>query len=262
MLPNQLTPASFAAYPPEARQLAVKQIALLAAFATGVPAVAAARADCLRLEIPGRTRGPRAAVHVSRDAGGRSVPVGHVSFRAAQVGARAGADRLGELPRHLFGTALGASVGDAPDRCFQRRRGRLRSESLGVGSPIRALPAHRLGIAVIGQGVAKNDYRLFRKLRPQGVYFTQVKHTGGMQMLLDAAAARAKAHPVPYGHWYIDGGASLAVSGNHDTNFIRRALRATRHASEPHAENLRGGGLRSRGFSHDAGADQAGRSRA
>ncbi len=28
-------------------------------------------------------------------------------------------------------------------------------------------------------------------------------------MLLDAVAARSKAHPVPYGHWYIDGGASL-----------------------------------------------------
>src|SRR5580658_368659 len=29
MLPSQLTPASFAAYPPEARQLAVQQVALL-----------------------------------------------------------------------------------------------------------------------------------------------------------------------------------------------------------------------------------------
>src|SRR5271168_5232124 len=29
MLPNQLTPASFATYPPEARQLATRQIALL-----------------------------------------------------------------------------------------------------------------------------------------------------------------------------------------------------------------------------------------
>ena len=29
--------------------------------------------------------------------------------------------------------------------------------------------------------------------------------------LLDAVRARAEAHPVPYGHWYIDGGASLAA---------------------------------------------------
>jgi hypothetical protein len=83
----------------------------------------------------------------------------------------------------------------------------------GPGADTAALPTHRLGIAIVGQGVAKNDYRLFRKLRPQGVYFTQVKYAGGVQVLLNAAAARAKAHPVPYGHWYIDGGASLAVPG-------------------------------------------------
>jgi hypothetical protein len=82
-------------------------------------------------------------------------------------------------------------------------------QKTSASAPDPALPTHRLGVAVIGQGVAKNDYGLFRKLRPQGVYFTQVKHSGGMQVLLDAAAARAKAHPVRYGHWYIDGGAGL-----------------------------------------------------
>jgi hypothetical protein len=80
------------------------------------------------------------------------------------------------------------------------------SAPAGSGDDAASLPTHRLGIAVIGQGVAKSDYRLFRKLRPQGVYFTQVKHAGGVQVLLRAAEARAKAHPVPYGHWYIDGG--------------------------------------------------------
>ena len=49
-------------------------------------------------------------------------------------------------------------------------------------SPDPAVPVHRLGIAAIGQGVARNDdYRLFRKLRPQGVYFTQVKSAGGVK---------------------------------------------------------------------------------
>jgi hypothetical protein len=69
-----------------------------------------------------------------------------------------------------------------------------------------------MGIAVIGQGVAQNSgYRLFRKLRPHGVYFTQMKPGAGVAVLLNAARARAEAHPVPYGHWYIDGGASLAA---------------------------------------------------
>jgi hypothetical protein len=48
---------------------------------------------------------------------------------------------------------------------------------------------------------------LFRKLRPHGAYFSRVNPENGLKLLLDAVAARAKAHPAPYGHWYIDGGA-------------------------------------------------------
>lgn len=64
----------------------------------------------------------------------------------------------------------------------------------------------RLGITVIGQGVDSYDQPLFRKLRPHGAYFTHISPENGMKQLTDAVAARAKAHPEPYAHWYIDGG--------------------------------------------------------
>ena len=66
--------------------------------------------------------------------------------------------------------------------------------------------APRLGIAVIGQGAAAHDEPLFRKLRAHGGYFSQVNPEHGLETLLNAVAARAKAHPEPYAHWYIDGG--------------------------------------------------------
>lgn len=66
--------------------------------------------------------------------------------------------------------------------------------------------APRLGIAVIGQGAASHDEPLFRKLRAHGGYFSRVNPENGLATLLDAVAARAKAHPAPYSHWYIDGG--------------------------------------------------------
>lgn len=69
----------------------------------------------------------------------------------------------------------------------------------------------RLGIAVIGQGVAENDFPLFRKLRPHGVFFSQVKPANGLQILVDTVSARAAAQPVSYRHWYIDGGAPVAA---------------------------------------------------
>jgi hypothetical protein len=69
-----------------------------------------------------------------------------------------------------------------------------------------ALPIARLGIAVIGQGVTSYDGKLFKNLRPHGTYFNQVNPEDGLELLLEAAAERAKKCPIPYGHWYIDGG--------------------------------------------------------
>jgi hypothetical protein len=73
-------------------------------------------------------------------------------------------------------------------------------------------PVPRLGIAVIGQGAATHDEPLFRKLRAHGGYFSRVNPENGLETLLNAVAARAKAHAIPYGHWYIDGGREA----NHD----------------------------------------------
>jgi hypothetical protein len=67
-----------------------------------------------------------------------------------------------------------------------------------------ALP--RLGIAVMGQSVDAPEEPLFRKLRPHGAYFSAVQPDQGLEQLLSVVAARAKSTPVPYGHWYIDGG--------------------------------------------------------
>jgi hypothetical protein len=75
-----------------------------------------------------------------------------------------------------------------------------------AASPRKSPPVPRLGIVIVGQGVAENSYPLFRRLRAHGVYYSNVAPSGGCRVLLDAVAARAAAHPVPYGHWYIDGG--------------------------------------------------------
>jgi hypothetical protein len=77
---------------------------------------------------------------------------------------------------------------------------------LEKAAPQEKPPIPRLGIAVIGQGVATPEEPLFRKLRAHGAYFNRIKPENGLHLLLSAVAVRAKAHPDPYGHWYIDGG--------------------------------------------------------
>ena len=76
-----------------------------------------------------------------------------------------------------------------------------------------SLPMARLGIVLIGQGVADNKLPLFRKLRPHGVYFKQVDPQNGLQAILETVARRAREHPSPFAHWYIDGGAAESVPG-------------------------------------------------
>ena len=73
-------------------------------------------------------------------------------------------------------------------------------------APSESVAIPRLGIAVIGQGVPSYDEPLFRNLRKHGTYFKQVKPEKGVELLMAAVEVRAKAHPVPYGHWYVDGG--------------------------------------------------------
>src|SRR5438309_641988 len=92
----------------------------------------------------------------------------------------------------------------------------FRTAALAYADRLRAVappeppPAPRLGVTVIGQGVAAHDEPLFRKLRAQGAYFSGVKPENGLDLLLNVVAARAKAHPLPYAHWYIDGGQAAA----------------------------------------------------
>jgi hypothetical protein len=111
--------------------------------------------------------------------------------------AKAPAQFVERLSAHLWSThqldAFRKASNDYADRLRQ-------------AVPPETPPIPRLGITVIGQGVASYDESLFRKLREHGAYFTRLKPEDGLRQLLDAVATRAKEHPAPYGHWYIDGG--------------------------------------------------------
>ncbi len=80
----------------------------------------------------------------------------------------------------------------------------LNSVRAAIPPPLPPVP--RLTVVVIGQGVTKNSYPLFRKLRSHGTYFSQVNPANGLRIAIDRAAARAQTHPMPFGHWYVDGG--------------------------------------------------------
>jgi hypothetical protein len=112
----------------------------------------------------------------------------------------------------------------------------FREAAIAYGNRTRIVPSAEstavppLGIAVIGQGVQSYDEPLFRNLRKHGTYFKRVKPENGVQLLMAAVEARAKAHPVPYGHWYVDGGLpadhspALTSVSFHKLELVRAAL--------------------------------------
>jgi hypothetical protein len=210
MLPSQLTGDSFRGYPPEARQLATKQIELLQRLPLAFLPLLLRELIFYDWKFPAdRTDLARQFTYLGTLAAG---PFGAVMSAFAQLKLARELEQTDWVNSPaIFSEQLSAHLWATHQIDTFRKAAVDYVQKVSASAPDPALPIHRLGIAIVGQGVTKNDYPLFRKLRPQGVYFTQVNHTGGLQVLLAAAAARAEAHSAPYAHWYIDGGTALPV---------------------------------------------------
>jgi hypothetical protein len=206
MLPSELKPESFSNYPPEAKRLVVGYIAALRLLPLSfVPSL-------LREIIDYDFKFPAERHALERELENlKSVsasPAQKEWFQGfAQITLSTELERFDwinsparfveQLSTHLWAThQLDAFRMAATDY----------AERLRIAAPPEPPPVRRLGIAVIGKGVTASDEPLFRKLRPHGGYFSRVKPDDGLQVLLGAAADRAQAHPVAFGHWYIDGG--------------------------------------------------------
>ncbi len=205
MLPRDLKPEQFAGYPPEARKLVANYLGILQRLPLSlVPGLLRELIDYdFKFPAERKARERELASLSSLSAG--QVKEWFQGFEQIRLSpqleefdwAKAPAQFVEQLSAHLWSThqldAFRKASNDYADR-------------LNSAVPSEPLPVPRLGIAVIGQGVASYDEPLFRKLRAHGAYFSRVKPEDGLRRLLNAVAARAMEHPAPYGHWYIDGG--------------------------------------------------------
>jgi len=103
---------------------------------------------------------------------------------------------LEQLSAHLWATQQMDGFRDASETYVGKFTGWL---------PTETLPTPRLGIAVFGEGVDATQYKLFRKMRKSGVYFSKVNPEKGRELIAQTLKARAEAHSVPYAHWCVDG---------------------------------------------------------
>jgi hypothetical protein len=205
MLPGDLKADHFAGYPPQARSLAVAHLDALRQLPLSfLPSL-------LREVIDYDYKFPAECASIDRELANLS------SLSPPQLKDWFQAFAQFSLPTRLqqfdwvnqpaqFVEQLSAHLWTTQQLDSFRKAAIVYGDRLRSTVPAETMPTRRLGIAVIGRGVDTYEAPLFRNLRQQGAYFGGVKPDNGLSLLLNAVAARAKAHPVAYGHWYIDGG--------------------------------------------------------
>ena len=229
MLPNQLVAESFGSYPAEAKRLAATHIALLQRLPLGFVPLLLRELIVYDWKFPAERKDIEGQFAYLTALSPGDLSKAMSAFSQLRLTAalektdwvNSPATFTEQLTAHLWTTHQIDAFRAAAVEYVGKSSAAL---------PEEPLPTHRLGIVVIGQGVGNNQYRLFRKLRPQGVYFTQVKHSDGLNTLASAVAKRAAAHPLPYGHWYIDGGAGAAAFPNSVARVSYAALSPVRAA--------------------------------
>jgi hypothetical protein len=205
MLPRDLQPEKFGGYPPEARQIVTHYLSTLQQLPLSfVPGLLRELIN-FDFKFPAERKAhERELAHLSSLSAAelKEWVEGFSQIRLSEQlekfdWVQSPAQFVERLSAHLWSTHQLDAFRRASNAYAERLRAAVRPE---------APPIPRLGISVIGQGVTSYNEPLFRKLRSHGAYFTHINPENGLAQLLDAVAVRAKAHPVAYGHWYIDAG--------------------------------------------------------
>jgi hypothetical protein len=205
MQPADLKPEQFKSYPPEARKLVTQYLGVLRQLPLSfVPSVLREVID-YDFKFPVERQALERELKVLSSLSSEQTKEWFSGFAQIRLSSQLEHSDWVNAPAQ-FVEQLSAHLWTTHQLDTFRTAATAYADHLQNAAPPTAPPVPRLGISIIGQGVTSYDGPLFRKLRAHGAYFSRVKPDNGLRMLLDLVAERAKAHPVPFGHWYIDGG--------------------------------------------------------
>ena len=205
MLPSDLKPEQFRGYPPEARDLVIRHLGALQQLPISfVP-------NLLRETIEYDYKFPAERAAIEKELANLSslspaqMKEWFHTFADISLSPKLENQDWVNMPAQ-FVEQLSAYLWTTHQLDAFRKAALEYADRLHAAVPLEPPPLPRLGIAVIGKGADAAAEPLFRNLRPHGAYFSRVKPENGLEVLLQAVAARAQAHPMEYGHWYVDGG--------------------------------------------------------
>jgi hypothetical protein len=205
MLPRDLKPEQFKSYPPEAKKLVVDYLGALQPLPLSFLPSLLKEIIEFDFKFPVERHAIESELENLHSLSAVQVSDWFREFAAIQMSAslehadwvNAPGLFVEQLSAHLWSTHQQDAFSLAAVHYADRLRAAVPPEAPSIP---------RLGISIIGKGLDSYNQPLFRKLRPHGAYCTRVNPENGVKLLLDAVTSRAKAHPAPYAHWYIDGG--------------------------------------------------------
>jgi hypothetical protein len=229
MLATSIRDKHFKDYPPEARQIATNHIELLRKLPTAFTPLLLQQIQAYDWRFPAERRDIDQQLKFLQ------------SLSDVDRGRLLGGFERLELPASLTNSNWLSSPGEFSEQLSGylwssnqidafREASSNYLKAFGSAVPNQPLAAPRLGIAVIGKGVERNSYPLFRRFRASGTYFKNVNPANGLEILLSRLEARAAAHPSPFDHWYIDGGAAERVTGSFIATISYDGLEPNRRA--------------------------------
>lgn len=202
MSPDQLSAASFAGYPADARAFAVEHLTLLRRLPVVLCPSFLQQIQGFETMFPTERRSLRSQCE---------------SLQAMP------AEQYSKLAAPLFALSLSPSLRSAdwvqrPALFVTELTGHLWSSGqftafraaitdLFAAIPVRQDTTQRLVIVVLGQGAVVDSKVVLRKLRKHGVFLNALHHDTAMQEIRAALLQHAGTSPEPYSSWYVDGGA-------------------------------------------------------
>jgi hypothetical protein len=209
MLPSEATAESFANYPPQARALAVHHLALIQHLPVVFAALLMQELIAYDWRFPAERRDLDDQFTYLESLS--AVDLEGTMRGFASLSLSPALDRIDWIRRPgEFVEALTAELWSSHQIDSFRTTASAYAEAWRRAFPESRPVAPRLAVVALGRDLHADGYPLFRRLAPHGVRFAQVDANGAWEAMLDVTAARAAKYPLPYGHWYIDGGSTLA----------------------------------------------------
>ena len=206
MLPNELTVASFASYPPDARALVTRDLTILRALPLSFLPLLLREAITYDWKFPVEREELDRQFAYLRSQTAPQLTALMRPFASLTISPDLVAFDWVNDPTQ-FSEKLSAYLWASHQIDSFRKASVDYVHTFNTAMPPNHPDTPRVSVAVIGQQAKNTGYRLFRKLRPHGVYYQNVDSQAGLTAITNFLGDRVEKHPASFGHWFLDGGA-------------------------------------------------------